>query len=161
MSSGNGPWRFASLPDNSVGALLRDLKEAETEADWTAVMVRIVDELAAHEAFRNRIYEYWPRDWRLAWEADKHELLRLVERGFRPPPHRARQIARARHDAHTIATWSGARTIAEAEAFLRKVYLISRTEAQSRVRLARSVGGLKLVPAPRGGGRARKPPPAK
>jgi hypothetical protein len=158
---GKGEWRFASLPDNSVPALLRDLKEAATEGDWNNVMRRIVDELAAYEAHRNRIHEHWPRDWRVAWELDRAELRRLVERGFRPPGHRAREIPRARHDACVIATWARARTIAEAEAFLRKAYLLSPSQARSRVRLARLYGGLKLVPAPRGGARARKPRPPK
>ncbi|MFN6954842.1 MAG: hypothetical protein ACK4PG_08610 [Acetobacteraceae bacterium] len=156
-----GPWVFASLPNNSVAALLRDLKEAETEGDWNAVMVRIVDELAFNEALTNRIHEYWPEEARRAWEIEKRELRRLVERGFRSPPRAPRQTARAHHDAHTIATWAGARTIAEAVAFLRKAYLLSETEARSRVRLARAVGGLKLVPAPRGGARARNPRPSK
>jgi hypothetical protein len=161
VSGDNGPWRFARLPDNSVSALLRDLREAGTEADWNAVMLRIVDELAAYEAHLHRIYQYWSPDERKAWEIDRAELLRLVERGFRPPPHRAREIPRARHDAYVIEIWARARTIAEAEAFLRKAYLISPTEARSRVRLACRYGGLKLAPAPRGGPRARKPQSSK
>jgi hypothetical protein len=162
--SGDGPWRFARLPDNGVSALLRDLKEAETEADWNSVMLRIVDELAAYEAHRNRIHEHWPRDRRVAWEMDRAELRRLVERGFQPPQHRAREIPRARHDAYVIATWARARTIAEAVEFLRQVYLLSPSQARSRVRLACRYGGLRLAPAPRGGARkrggsiARKPP---
>jgi hypothetical protein len=55
-----------------------------------------------------------------------------------------------------IATWGRARTIAEAEAFLRKVYLLSPSQARSRVRLACRDGGLKLLPASRGGARKRK-----
>jgi hypothetical protein len=153
---GKGQWRFARLLDNSVSALLRDLAEAETEADWNNVMLRIVDELAAYEAHFHRIHEHWPRDRRVAWEMDRAELRRLVERGFQPPQHRAREIHRARHDGYAIATWGRARTRAEAEAFLRKVYLLSPSQARSRVHLACRYGGLKLVPAPRGGARAKK-----
>jgi hypothetical protein len=153
---GKGEWRFARFPDNSVPALLRDLQEAETETDWNSVMVRAVDELAAYEAHRNRIHEHWPRDWRERWERDRAELLRLVERGFQPPKHRAREIPRARHDAYVIATWGRARTLAEAVKFLREVYLLKPSEARSRVRLACRYGALRLVPAPRGGARKKR-----
>jgi len=156
VSGDNASWRFARFPDNSVSALLRDLREAKTETDWNSVMVRAVDELAAYEAHFHRIHEHSPRHWRERWERDRAELLRLVERGFQPPKHRAREIRRARHDAYVIEIWGRARTVAEAVEFLRQVYLLSPSEARSRVRLACLHGGLRLAPAPRGGPRARK-----
>jgi hypothetical protein len=55
-----------------------------------------------------------------------------------------------------IATWGRARTIAEAEAFLRQVYRLPPSQARSRVRLACRYGGLRLAPAPRGGARKRR-----
>lgn len=162
MSDERGPSSFGSLRDGSVPALLRDLQEAETAHDWNAVLVRMVDELAIHEAGARQIYDnLFPKAVRADFESKWNRLRLLVGRGFQSPPRRPREIARAREDAHVIATWSSARTVAEAVAFLRKAYLLSDTQARSRVRLARTVGGLRLVAASRGGARARKGRPSK
>jgi hypothetical protein len=149
-------WSFGRLQGTDVRSLLSRLREAETAADWNAIIGEVIEDAASREAALT--LRHMTEADRRMWEADRVALRRLIERGFVAPPRRPRGTIRGRADAHAIAAWGRARTIAEAVAFLLSLDpWLSYGRARSRVMLARRVG-LRLTAAPRGGARARKPP---
>lgn len=153
MSDQGGPWRFGSLTDDSIPSLLHDLQRAQTKEDWNGVLARAVSELSVCHYARPAHYESEGRKWE--YEVASVKLEQLVARGFEAPPHGPKQVFRAEHDAHVIATFGQCRTMAEAVRFLRAAYHLSEGYARSRVRRA-VAAGLKLERAPSFG---RKPPP--
>jgi hypothetical protein len=153
-ASGGPDW----WPVVGVADVLRELEEAATAEEWNGTLARFM-----HTMLTIFMAQHPEHD--SARDAVGEKLLRLIERGFVPPPHRARKLRRARLDA---AICAGCRTQAEAVALLIRLSpmpgydargrgdrKLTESEARSRVRAAKQVG-LALASAPRGGNQRSK-----
>ena len=143
-----------------IAEYLRVLDMCQTEAEWNGVLANIIRHLFVL-AMPGRTNSD------IGLMAKRAVLEQRIADGFRPPKNRALLLLQAETDAHAIAKYSGARTIAEAVRWLQAVERthqtqenpdgrpISDTEARRRVDRARQRAGLKLARAAPFG---KKPP---